>query len=424
MRGKFSNFRWRAVAFFMALLLVFPFLSSLSVDAASQAARDRLREAQQRQQEARQQVRDQQNLLEGTYAEMSGILAEIQELDSQMDYALDTLLTIEITLLETELRIAEAMEDLEAAQNDRDLQYEMFRARLRAMYMAGPLGWVEILLQAESFADLFLRIEYVNAISQADAERLERLQDAENLVTATLDRLSSEYNILATLRHREQMAIDELDRLLEERQAWFDELEYDAERQAEMLAIMQATEHAVNVEFGLAQAQYRTEVAAAEQRRREEARRAQEAARAAEIAALGDFNGVFMWPLPSHPPIESNISSPFGNRPNPFNRSQTQWHSGVDVPAPAGTRIVAAADGIVRTAGWLGGYGLTVIIDHCSTYSTLYAHNSRNRVTVGQRVSRGDHIADVGTTGNSTGNHLHFEIRRNGTAVNPLQYFR
>ncbi|MCL2216411.1 MAG: M23 family metallopeptidase, partial [Defluviitaleaceae bacterium] len=91
---------------------------------------------------------------------------------------------------------------------------------------------------------------------------------------------------------------------------------------------------------------------------------------------------------------------------------------------PAGTRINAAADGIVRLAGWSGGYGLTVIIDHGNGYSTLYAHNSRNRVTQGERVTRGQHIADVGTTGMSTGNHLHFEIRRNGVAIDPLPFFR
>jgi len=77
----------------------------------------------------------------------------------------------------------------------------------------------------------------------------------------------------------------------------------------------------------------------------------------------------------------------------------------------------------VRLSGWHGGFGITVIIDHGNGYSTLYAHNSRNRVEVGQRVNRGDHIADVGTTGMSTGNHLHFEIRRNGTPINPMPFF-
>jgi murein DD-endopeptidase MepM/ murein hydrolase activator NlpD len=102
---------------------------------------------------------------------------------------------------------------------------------------------------------------------------------------------------------------------------------------------------------------------------------------------------------------------------------QNRMHSGIDVPAPTGTRLIASAEGYVRFAGWSGGYGNTVIIDHGNGYSTLYAHNSRNRVTTGQFVTRGQHIADVGSTGMSTGPHLHFEIRINNSAINPMRYF-
>ena len=100
-----------------------------------------------------------------------------------------------------------------------------------------------------------------------------------------------------------------------------------------------------------------------------------------------------------------------------------RMHTGIDVSAPTGTRINAAAEGYVRFVGWMGGYGNTIIIDHGGGYSTLYAHNSRNRVAQGQHVRAGQHIADVGSSGLSTGPHLHFEVRRNNVAVDPMAFF-
>jgi murein DD-endopeptidase MepM/ murein hydrolase activator NlpD len=101
-------------------------------------------------------------------------------------------------------------------------------------------------------------------------------------------------------------------------------------------------------------------------------------------------------------------------------------HKGIDIGAPAGTAIIAAEQGVVVVASWNSGYGNTVIIDHGKDVQTWYAHirNGGIKVRRGQQVNRGDKIAEVGTTGQSTGNHLHFEVRLNGTAVNPLGYVR
>ena len=99
-------------------------------------------------------------------------------------------------------------------------------------------------------------------------------------------------------------------------------------------------------------------------------------------------------------------------------------HSGVDFAGAHGTDIFATADGVVSFEGWKSGYGRMVIIKHAFGIETVYAHNTRNRVKKGQRVSRGDHIADMGSTGRSTGTHLHYEIRVNKTAVNPMTYIQ
>jgi murein DD-endopeptidase MepM/ murein hydrolase activator NlpD len=130
----------------------------------------------------------------------------------------------------------------------------------------------------------------------------------------------------------------------------------------------------------------------------------------------------FLQNYPTLWPVNGHISSGFGYRKNPMGGRGTEHHNGVDIPARTGTVIRAAGGGTVVFAGWQSGYGNTVIIDHGEGISTLYAHNSRNRVTIGQSVSRGEIIANVGSTGRSTGPHLHYEVRQNGTAINPAPF--
>jgi len=126
--------------------------------------------------------------------------------------------------------------------------------------------------------------------------------------------------------------------------------------------------------------------------------------------------------VPTFFPAEGGrISSEFGSRKDPFT-SEKRFHSGTDVAAPLETSIYAAADGEVILSGPYGGYGNTVIIKHGDTYETLYAHLNSIEVSMGDNVKKGDYIAGMGTTGRSTGVHLHFEIKRNGELVDPYNY--
>jgi murein DD-endopeptidase MepM/ murein hydrolase activator NlpD len=126
----------------------------------------------------------------------------------------------------------------------------------------------------------------------------------------------------------------------------------------------------------------------------------------------------YCWPLPGH----TYISSPFGARKAPL-AGATTYHNGVDIPAPSGTSILAARGGVVVTSDYNSSYGNYVVISHGNGDSTLYAHMSKKAVSEGDSVSQGQVIGYVGTTGSSTGNHLHFEIRVGGSRQNPLNYF-
>lgn len=136
------------------------------------------------------------------------------------------------------------------------------------------------------------------------------------------------------------------------------------------------------------------------------------------VSGGGAFVGRFRWPC------GGRMTSSFGYRRSPFRRRRSVFHAGIDIAAPRGTPIVAAADGVVVHSGWKSGYGKTIIIQHGGGVSTLYGHNSALLVGVGRTVSRGQIIARMGSTGRSTGNHCHFEVRRGGCPTNPMRSLR
>jgi murein DD-endopeptidase MepM/ murein hydrolase activator NlpD len=126
--------------------------------------------------------------------------------------------------------------------------------------------------------------------------------------------------------------------------------------------------------------------------------------------------------MPSIWPVEGGLSDGFGVRSNPFGGGSSEFHPGQDITAPPGTPVIAAADGTVLQAGWQNGYGQTVVIDHGNGLTTRYGHLSKIEVTAGQELKRGEELGQVGSTGRSTGPHLHYEIRIDDVAVSPLHY--
>jgi septal ring factor EnvC (AmiA/AmiB activator) len=407
----------------VALLLVAAVLlpQQLTATPATQHALDEARRAAEA---GRAAMAQQQNLLDGIRDEMDELMEEMRLLDMAHADAAFALENIQLTILATTLRIEEAEMELEAARYNLDDQYQILRYRLRAMHEIGPVGLLDVLFQAQSISDFFQRMEKVRAVAALDQQAFDNFEAAEAAVQSLVDELRITDIILNDMRWTQMNYMHNIERLQDERDLWFAQLQENEEMHQAWLFLIAEEQAVLDAMFGVAQAEHQMELDAQEQRRLQEAAQRAAQRRAADAAALAErmanINlGPWAWPVENH----FRVTSPFGPRPNPFNHAVTQFHSGTDVGAPTGTRVFAMQEGYVRLSGWSGGYGLTVIIDHAGGYSTLYAHHSRNRVEVGQFVTRGQHIADVGSTGQSTGPHLHFEIIRNGVRIDPMTYF-
>jgi len=264
--------------------------------------------------------------------------------------------------------------------------------------------------QATSLRDFLLRLEYVNNIARHDQEMITRLKDTEARVAQAQEAYTRQLNSIEALQRQEEAYLQRLEDLAATQEAFFIELVADEERYVALLAFKEEHAAAMHAQW---QTAYEAEQARIAAERRERERREQEERFQAMLAA----GGRFLWPVP----VYTRVSSEFGWRNHPTRRTR-EHHDGMDIAARHGNNIVAAEAGTVILSSWHGGYGNTVIIDHGGGYQTLYAHNSVNLVRVGDTVYRGQIIARIGSTGVSTGPHLHFEIIRNGAPVNPRQY--
>jgi murein DD-endopeptidase MepM/ murein hydrolase activator NlpD len=378
----------------LCAVLCFPLALPYTVFAASKS----LTELRQERQRIRNAISGTQNELNSTQNEMRKVQLEILELDETLTITFDDLEKINQSLEETIERLNKTEEELELAREERDTQFEIFRERLRVMHEYGSVSFLEVLLNAASIRDFLARWEFVNSVAKSDQEMVDRMQAAEDRVADKVEELARQRNTVEALQFTYVAKSEELELALAAQQRYFEELSENEERYQALLAQQRETERGI-------QAEYNKELAA------EQAREAE------RLRNMPMPQGQLQWPVPS----STRITDQYGTRRHPIHR-RTEHHSGVDIGARTGSDIVAAEAGIVRTASRQGGYGNTVIIEHSGGMSTLYAHASKILVSVGQRVERGQTIALIGSTGVSTGPHLHFEVRLNGKDVNPKGY--
>ena len=315
-------------------------------------------------------------------------LAEKKNLDNQVNNTQQRINLLNSTIEEKEQEIIDK-------QNDIDENYELFKQRMRAMYMTDKSTTIGLLLGAESFSEFLTKAEMVSSIAEHDQELLDQLiQDKKDIEEAKREIEASKADVEVSKTSLDQKK-QELNGMVKQTEA-----------QIQDIALLEK-------EYLANQAQMQKEMAAVQ---------AEIDKIYQSINSTGEYTGGVMgWPVPGY----SKITSDYGWR---FNN--TDFHTGIDISGPNiyGKQTVAVADGtvaFVQTTYTPGrGYGKYIIVDHGGGITTLYGHGSEILVSVGQKVTRGQPLTLIGSTGWSTGPHLHFEVRVNGSHVNPWTYLK
>ncbi len=262
--------------------------------------------------------------------------------------------------------------------------------RLRQMYIEGEVSYLAVLLQSDDFTDFLNQAEFVERILETDHELIGEVRARKSELEIQKQAARRTVEEMKQLRREHEAKVAVWLQLKKEQNAVF--AEYRAHRQKLAKQVRELEHSSQALENKL--------------------RRLLAAQNAPSYAIPGSAGRLIY-------PVSGPITSPFGYRFHPIRRT-TRLHTGVDFGVASGTPIRAADNGVVIHSGWYGGYGYCVILNHGSGYSTLYAHCSSLYVSVGQTVSQGQSVAAVGSTGMSTGPHLHWELRRNGVPINPL----
>ena len=354
--------------------------------------------------EIQAQINAIQSQYDANFSDMEDMVAQKEAIDQEM-----TLLNTKIETTNKQISaysqlIADTQDELDNAEEELLDLSQKHRERVRAMEEEGKLSYWEVIFQANSFTDLLDRINMVEEINAADRRRIEQMRIAADIVTATQMNLASEKDNLEETR--EQLAADEA--ALEAKREESDELLHELEKKAEEFQLLLDESEVLQDELMQEIAQKEVEL-----------KEAKYDEYLAKLALQGENPpSDASWLMP----VSGKLTSAFGMRVHPV-LGYERMHNGIDLAAAQGTPIYATRAGKVTTCSYqAGGAGNYVSINHLDGFSSIYMHMTHYVVSPGQNVSQGQLIGYVGSTGISTGPHLHFGISYAGTYVNPLAY--
>lgn len=327
--------------------------------------------------------------LKNNEKQQRNVSAELLKLEKAIEKAEVEVETLQRDILASEEKIKVIMNDLQNTEENIDDKKDLLGSRINVMYKNGNIGYLEVILGSKSFPELLTNLDMIKKIVEYDVELLNFLKEQRDKIEDKKIQLENQKKHLVNLKGSMEKKQQELQVSRGRQQRLRAELQQDKkelERQLDQL----------EKEANQLEAQLR------------------------KLQTNGAYvGGELQWPTPGY----TRVSSPFGNRIHPILKTK-RFHSGIDIAAPSGVKVVAAGAGTIAFSGTLGSYGRTIIVDHGGGIMTLYAHNSRLSVKEGDSVKKGQKVAEIGSTGLSTGPHLHFEVRKNGKYVDPIPYVK
>lgn len=395
----------------LVLCLALALFSSLALPPFAVAAtRHEMYVHQRKADDARKQANTQQKKADQLVSEtrqiedeMDALAGQISDLDGKIGATSSRRIRLEDQVAVIAGRVEAKQREVAAVKARFDAQVAALNERVNETYRSGDWAFISWLLDSSSVGDFLERAEYANRIMEHDEQIAAQLDETRAGLEQAEAELSRSLDEVQAKRSEVKAEEDHLVRLRTQRDSKLDAQSAAKHRKQELLA-----ETKDNIDR-------LQEIAKAED---EESAKIASALFGTSSRGGGTYYcGEMQWPTPGH----TSISSPYGMRYHPI-LHYNRMHTGIDIRAPSGAAIVAIGGGKVVWAGWRGGYGNVVMIDHGDGIVSVYAHMSRIGCSDGQRVSAGQEIGHVGMTGLATGPHLHFEIRLNGDPVNPLKY--
>lgn len=375
-------------------------MASLAVTSLShiEAEAKTLTELQNERDQLSKQTKEAQQKLKEAQQKQADVEAEITAMDDVINAAQKELDSAQADLDDVTARLEASQKALEEANIKREQQFVTFSGRMRFFYENSQLSYLDILLQSEGFSDMLRRLQYIDDIMSYDQNLLTELTATQNEIKTRTEEIKVEKEQSEYLLCVAQEKMDSLDAIVAEKRRL---VESYAQDEAKYNQLISSNEKASQ------EAQAMINKILAEQ--------------TPSTTSYVYTGGQLNWPVPSRSASSSSLSSGYVSRNRPIGRG-SEFHTGYDIPASYGSAVVAAEAGTVIYAGWMSGYGNTIMINHGNGLVTLYGHNSSLTVSKGDTVSRGQQVAKIGSTGNSTGNHCHFEVRVNGSHTNPEPY--
>lgn len=372
--------RKKRLMIIMAVLMAFLMCMQTSVASAASLS------------EIRDQIKQKESQLKEGQSKESDLASQMLDLEKKIQSMQDSINQLDAAISEGEAKLTTLEAELKEAEDKVQVQNDSLGSRLRNMYKNGTIGFVDVLLDSGSFTEFLTNLDMVEKVYSSDKEVLTGLQDAYDEIDKKkkeVEKLQTELNESKKVAESEKSTLEASKATVEKQKAEISASNTETQKMLDSLKADAAAMSQNAVENGSS---------------------------SSDSSYTG---GAMAWPVPSVG--TSNITSIFGWRTHPI-FGVGRGHTGVDIGASYGSSVVAANPGRVIYAGWYGGYGNCVQIDHGGGVVTLYGHNSSLNVSVGQQVSRGQTIAYIGSTGYSTGPHCHFEVILDGVQVDPLDY--